>query len=1120
MDKKIRDRYRDEVVKSIERDLVGPAEGEHEVVKGQIFNRYLSSMLFPANLSSGRLDQTDEPEVEATDDEQGGGDNSLSMAYEALPASMGISFFVKSAKRLTVFAEAGRYQSGHANRGDKSETANAEVSEDAFAAQEPIGSEEAEIWSRQPLGSQEKPSVVSFDVPAVGKHLKTNSKTLDDYATIHAVFRPREDGHLVTVTMLNPQMVDEGKHSKEYAEATLFQCRFRVVAEGGAIGEYPIVNRLSMHEEDEKLRFVYRNRKTFGIGHGCAATWNPSAVEFVQELEANPLPKLKVRGLTNDIDMPAEAQVGLNLRWLADPTRSPKDYRQAFEAFLVAYQDWISRQKTAAEEFEGNDRKTALAIVDKQEEAAARMTTGLECICAGGYNPNFEAFRLAQRAMLEQFLWSDQARKGPYKLGEAPTKSIEPLGIPEEGAPAWRPFQLAFQLLSLESIANEMSNDRETMDLLWFPTGGGKTEAYLALTAFEIARRRMLYHESGGGTSVWMRYTLRLLTSQQFERCATLVSVLEAMRTSDEFKDALGREPITLGLWVGADTAPNHLDKDSDRSPGARQLFERMLEEQEPQNRFQLTSCPRCGTLIVPREKSPAKHYGVEVTSERFRVFCPDSRCKLHSRIPVSVVDEDLYRSPPTVLIGTIDKFAQMVWKSASKAFLGYGGVLVDGAREDVMPPTLIVQDELHLINGPLGTIAGVYEAALDTAIKHKGLERGPKYLAATATIQRASEQVKSLYGRGVLVFPPSGLDMEDSYFSKEDKEEPGRLYIGAMNNGLYSTITTLVQASGACAQAVRRLEKGDANSRNDEIAVDSYWTQVVYHNSRQELGKTTTMLRDDVAVRLQVIEHDKAKRRPFDIVEELSANLKGAEVSKALDNLSVAWPSPNAIDAVPCTNMISVGVDISRLGLMIVKGQPKSTAEYIQASSRVGRDRKRPGGIVLTLFAATRPRDRSHFETFQSYHQALYRLVEPATVTPFASPALDRTLHAALVLAIRQSLEWSEPKDAGRFMKSDPQVKAVIEILRNRLKQACLTGQEAEKKETMERLQQLIDIWDELAEKNRNSLRFDQMRQFEHLLAHHPAARDRMRPPWPTLDSMRHVDGETRIQVLGEYEK
>lgn len=1104
MDVSKRINYRNCVVESIERDLVGPADGECEIVKGRVFNRYLSGILFPANLASSEVGESDDSEVEDTKDEEGGNDNSLSMAYEALPASMGISFFVKKSKKLVVRARAGVYS--------KQSMEEQEVSDDE--------SGQSELWKRTPLGSADCPGTVELEVPPQGCGSKHHKPIFGGWAKIHALFRPKDDGHLVTVTMINPNNAEEGRNSDEYAMATLFQCRFQVSVEEGSIGAYPTVQRLSLHEEDELLRFVHRKRRTFGIGHGCAATWDTAAVEKVSELVASPLPRFEVRGLTNDIDMPREAFSGLNLRWLADPSRRREDYSRTFKAFVSAYRQWIKEQRTQAEALEGSIRKTALEIVERQEGAAQRMETGVECLAADGYNPNFDAFKFAQQAMLLQFLWSGAALKGPFDVGAAVIESIDPTSITLEDSPKWRPFQLAFQLMTLESLANEMSTERGTMDLLWFPTGGGKTEAYLALTAFEIARRRLVWGESGGGTSVWMRYTLRLLTSQQFERCAKLVSVIETMRRSGEHS-FLGSEPVTLGLWVGADTAPNYLDSDNDRSPGARQLYDRMINESDPQNRFQLTSCPRCGTYIVPRHQSPIlSHYGIEVNSHSFKMFCPNTKCDLHERIPVSVVDEDLYRRPPTVLIGTIDKFARMVWVPESRAMLGYGLIEVDGRKVDVMPPSLVIQDELHLINGPLGTIAGVYEAALDTAIRKKGLQRGPKYLAATATIQRAFEQVKALYGRDVLVFPPTGLDVEDSFYSKEDTSEPGRLYVGAMNNGLYSTIFMLVQASGACAQAVKRLDQGPQNDRDDALAIDSYWTQVVYHNSRQELGKTTTMLRDDVGVRLGILEPNESIRRPFDNIEELSANLKGGEVRKALDNLAVSWPDQSAIDALPCTNMISVGVDVSRLGLMIVKGQPKSTAEYIQASSRVGRDRNRPPGIVLTLFSATRPRDRSHFETFQSYHQALYRLVEPVSVTPFASPALDRTLHAALVLAVRQTLGWTESRDAGRFKPAETDVQSTIQILRERLKHAYLPGQDTEIIEVLKRLEDLIEIWARYAEKYPTRLRFEQLRQFPHLMVRHPATRNGIEPPWPTLNSMRHVDGETRIEVRGELQQ
>ncbi len=462
------------------------------------------------------------------------------------------------------------------------------------------------------------------------------------------------------------------------------------------------------------------------------------------------------------------------------------------------------------------------------------------------------------------------------------------------------------------------------------------------------------------------------------------------------------------------------------------------------QNGFQLLACPYCGTRIVPERRGKFADYGLDMTASRFRIFCPDFNCILHDEIPVSVVDDDLYKRPPSLLIGTIDKFARMVWEPRSRAFFGLGDA-------ETLPPGLIIQDELHLINGPLGTIAGVYEAAIDTILKARGIT--PKYLAATATIQRANDQARALYARDAFVFPPSGLDAADSFYSREDRESPGRLYLGVMGPGLYSALTALVQTSAAAADAAQFLDPTSTDLEGNTVR-DSYWTQVIYHNSRQELGKTTTMLRDDVRTRLEILEPVSDRRRYFNGVVELSANLKGAEVADALDKLKVPYPNKSCIDALACTNMISVGVDVSRLGLMIIKGQPKTNAEYIQASSRVGRSGKRPPGIVITLYTGFRPRDRSHYET-SAFHQALYRGVEPSSVTPFSPPALDRTLHAGLVMVVRHLLGLTDTQDARRF---DPNTahQAISSYL-DRLQNAA---QPDERPILDRRLQRLVNAW------------------------------------------------------------
>lgn len=1059
---------RDSVLERLRAELFGPAGDKNEGVTGRPYWRYLCGMLFPVELSSEELDEDDEKDAQAvpTGDEQA--DPAVALAYDALPSSMGISFFVAGASRLVCRVEGARY----------------EPAEDS-----------AERWIRKVLGGGKQPTVVEFTVPGAGVRETASESIWDGKARITTLFRPRAVGHLVTVSLVNAQDAAAGGPGKQI-DRMLFQCCFDVHLPDGAIGEYPTIARYSRHPEDEELAVAYRKRKTFGIGHGCSASWD-STVSEVRKIQADPLPAFEVRGLTTDISLPNQAKRCLDIRWLADPDNPRLDLRSALESLAGAYEVWIAEQDREVTQLLGNEAVAGARMVERQRGALGRIRRGIETLF-GSDESVLRAFRLSQEAMLTQFLWVAR-RKGPKDLGEGDVEPIDPWAPRGEAAPSWRPFQLAFQLVVLESLAEPESPDRDILDLLWFPTGGGKTEAYLALAAFEIALRRMRHGEAGAGTAVLMRYTLRLLTSQQFERAATLVSILETMRRTKPTL-GLGEEPIRLGLWVGGATTPNALDRDSEHAPGARQLLDRILEDENPDNPFQLRTCPHCGTRIIPSRKSARRSdYGVEVTATVFKMNCPDPRCILNHEIPVSVVDDDLIMRPPTFLIGTIDKFARMVWDARSRVFFGGGATLA---------PSLIIQDELHLITGPLGTIAGLYEAGIDTVIRSRGLPA--KYIAATATIQRAQEQCTTLYARHASIFPPPGVDATDSFFSKEDFDSPGRTFVGAMGHGLYSSLTSLIQVSAAAAAV------STEPPETEPLARDSYWTQVIYHNSRQELGKTTTMLRDDVRTRLSVLQPDESKRRGFDTIEELSANLKGAQISEAIERLQVGWPSPAAIDAVACTNMISVGVDIARLGLMIVKGQPKSTSEYIQASSRVGRDRRRLPGIVLTLYSATRPRDRSHYETFQSYHQSLYRSVEPATVTPYSPPARDRALHAGLVLTLRHALGWIEPRDAGEFDPTDPKQQQLIQLYRTRLLTACRNDERAE---VITHLDSLIADWDQWRKEDGAPLSFSDARQFRGLLAQFPSDDDDASGYWPTLNSMRHVDGEVAFDVRGETE-
>ncbi|WP_448141858.1 helicase-related protein [Stenotrophomonas bentonitica] len=358
-------------------------------------------------------------------------------------------------------------------------------------------------------------------------------------------------------------------------------------------------------------------------------------------------------------------------------------------------------------------------------------------------------------------------------------------------------------------------------------------------------------------------------------------------------------------------------------------------------------------------------------------------------------MDEDIYTHRPTMLLGTVDKFAQIVRKAASSALFGVG---------TPMQPQLILQDELHLISGPLGTLTGLYEAAIDTILSANGSR--PKIVGSTATIRRAQEQVRALFNRGACQFPPPGLDSNDSGFAVVDESGPGRSYVGVSTAGRSAKFTL---------QAVSASLLGAASDALSAEERDPYWTLLTYFNSLRELGGALVLMQDDVVATMELLATRRAASvRSLSEIEELTSRRSQADIRDMLARLEVRSELPGAIDAVLATNMVSVGVDIPRLGLMLVNGQPKTMAEYIQATSRVGRGDV--AGLVISVLNNAKPRDRSHFETFSTWHSSLYRFVEATSATPFASRARDRALHAVLVAVVRHLVpgmlvhpRWSE---------------------------------------------------------------------------------------------------------------
>jgi hypothetical protein len=1038
---------RSELLAYVRKQLIGPIDGEAESLSDAPHKRYLTGILFPAAVSRDELDESD-----------GEDSTTEALSNDFKPSSMALSFAAGNLSVFEVEITAGQYSK-----------------------------DQQKEWKRS--GLNHVTTIDLSDPSNLQQHI------FNDNARLDITVRPYISGRIITVAISNNSKSGEVLDPKD----CFFQCQIKVKVTAGRIIEYPNSDRFKLDEEQKELALTYRRRVPWAVGHGVAVDWHISVgSQSPTILTTEVIPCHEVKGFTTDFDhnkFPNLTDEMLSIHRIADSDNaSQEELLGDYTRLINAYSSWISEL-----EIEVLDQRYTVVkerIIKRLRVAAQRMYSGIERLAE---NKNaMKAFRLANKAMLMQMIHSGKNFAGNCKPRNDEYKTPDYFSREIVGKFNWRPFQLAFQLLVLESLIPDndgnVSSTHDDVDLLWFPTGGGKTEAYLAVAAWEMIYRRLQYGQAGGGTSVIKRYTLRLLTSQQFQRAGTLICALEAIRQQDP--NILGKEKFSLGLWVGSASSPNSY-KD------AHEAYLKERESEQPENPFQLQVCPWCGTSIFPeRHSDDSMDYGVTCDAYgRFNFNCPTDTCEFHDHLPIQVVDEALYNNPPSLLIGTIDKFARLTWKAEASAFFG---------NSKTRSPSLIIQDELHLISGPLGTIAGIYEVGFDSIMNILGVK--PKVIAATATIRSANYQVNRLFGRSVSIFPPSGTDEADSFFSKEDTEKPGRLYVGVMPAG-QSGQTGLVQLGASLIQAPQHLGFKD-------LVLDSYWTLPIYHNSRRELGKTMTLARDDIPARVGVIAENKEEAREINLVEELSANVKGPRIPEVLAKLEKSVVHlGGAVDVLPCTNMISVGVDIGRLGIMLIAGQPKATAEYIQASSRVGRDKKRPPGIVFIQYSATKPRDRSHYESFKSYHQALYRYVEPTSITPWAMPAVERALHAALIAVVRVTGYLRENKRVIFFDKDSDEFLEIRTVFETRIRASMKGMDHTEKQKVFDYLDSIINQWDEGVKRQNSPInRYEcggSGHQFIPLFKSFDS--EKHNNAWKTLNSMRSVDTETHILVRGE---
>lgn len=1063
---------RGRLVEALELDLVGPWAGhrlEHELLPGWMrpSNWYLTGFLIPVDTPSEESadDDADDQLEEVPASEGDVGENAEEPAAAKkgfFPSSIGLSTLVAAgASSLRVRVRWGEYAYVAGERG---EDANREDETQGGSEGDSSG-RQAAAWERTPqerivevaLGDSGDGSPVTIPVPDTGG--------LELHVLERSVATDLLDGAIPTGTRsLSLFLVNNRPPDAERADrAYTFQAEIEVGCELAFVPRPDLRGGQASDWDDRVADLHFADTPEYATGHGVAADW---------ELTDGECHILRTRWVPRAHVEKTEAQVtgGVELRMEALGSLTDGDAARAALAPLVeAYRRWIERQRGEVGGLSERRRATAVELLRLAGITAGRVERGIELLAAD--TDALDAFRVANRAV---------ARALRRRL-------------PEVTDPAWRPFQLAFILLNLPGLADPGDPHRETVDLLYFPTGGGKTEAYLGLSAFAIVLRRLRHPGDGGragaGVSVIMRYTLRLLTLDQLSRAAGLVCALELER--EQAPDRYGEWPWEIGLWVGKAATPNLMGRKGDGRQDTARIKVNQFKS-GPQSRpspIPLEECPWCRTAFEPTSFTLAPDADAP---RELRIVCTNLDCEFNGErsLPILAVDEPIYRRLPAFLIATVDKFAALPWTGPSGALLGgadradahgfYGaaepaqGTPLSGA---LPAPDLVIQDELHLIAGPLGTMAGLYETAIDAlCLRHvDGRAVRPKIVASTATVRRAQDQIQALFARSLTqIFPPPGPDRRDSFFALtvSPEQAPARLYVGVAAQGRNPKVV-MRRVWLALMAAAERCYREHGGHRETENPADPYMTIVGYFNSLRELGGARRILEEEVrstvrgyGARRRIGESESLfqDRTTFSEVVELTSRVPTNRVAEARRRLGQSFDERDRVDCAIATNMISVGLDIPRLGLMGVLGQPKTAAEYIQATSRVGRADWAPG-LVVTLLNIHKPRDRSHLERFRHFHETFYRSIEVASVTPFAARALDRGLAGALVAASRHLRAPLEPAlGASKLTAVRPVLEqALLEIFAERLRRQPFDD-ERERAERLasvqSRIADLLDSW------------------------------------------------------------
>lgn len=1125
-------RARQIIIDALKKDLMGPESEEEILREDPSHNYYIIGTLFPKSVSENTDEFTQDQEMEA-DNAYGDGmdftadkedDNEpVQVMHFTKPSSIGISFYLKT------------------------DTASIEIDVswgDYFKTSDTVTDDEEnekEVTCYKRIPQKE---TVHVDFSDFGK-AKEYRLVADSNVCLHVSKIALKTGYsLVTAYVINKR-----NNSESELEATMFQAE---VLAHSADGERIFIAEHICREVLAADEFYFEQRPILGRGRGCAASWGKPVDGKTSYVKSDFIPQYEFPGVSAVIK-------GLDPFFFSMISLSSKNKKDdiigKLNVLADSYETWI-------EDHLIKDPKMADSLFAEEigESVIQNCNTALQRIRNGIRLVSENELVLDAFCFMNRVMFFQNSIKNYSKVhGKGIECSFRDFSDPRKKDPkdpskrandfAWRPFQIAFILMNLAGIVDPEHKDRELVDLLYFPTGGGKTEAYLGLIAFVIAYRRLHadsdseYNLDGGVTAI-LRYTLRLLTTQQRDRLTKMIVAAEQIRQKEYPK--YGKEPISIGFWVGGGVTPNSFGElDNPENPEEARRKRKLIYKQ-------LLTCPFCG--------APLKEENFYIDTERKAVdiYCSDEDCiffryKIDNKqkIPVYLVDEEIYSRCPTIILSTVDKFAKLPWDVKTNALFGrvdrvcsrdgYVAVGDEHKRHNrttnnpastlttvkpFLPPALIIQDELHLITGPLGTVYGAYETIIEEMCSYKNGEKliRPKYVVSTATIKNASEQTKCLYARErTSQFPPSGFEIGDSFFIREipvpesyleadPEKDPFRKYVGISAPG-QSVKTTLLRVYASILQTAYDLSLQD----EWKDVIDPYYTLVGYYNSIRELGGAVRLLQDDIPKRIRYLK----KRRNMEKIRylnqsknvEITSRMSSSQIPGQLKKLETPYTERDCLDTAIATNMIAVGMDVDRLGLMVVSGQPKQNSEYIQATSRIGRSLP---GLVVTIYNPYRPRDLSHYENFTGYHAQLYRFVEGTTATPFSARARDRVMHALVISTIRLKYPGfannASASDINQM--TDEQIGEIKSLILDRLN----IIKPSARADADDEIDRFIDWWKVLAAKPKRLLFKGPLPQYRskedpnnYLMSYYgqQGAKDNEKP---TLSSMREVESPSNM--------